>query len=172
MPKMSGIKIVSGGQTGVDQGALEAAVALGLEFGGWAPARWIAEKPLGAIPEVYRAAMREYPDQRSNAQNYRERTKANVRDSHATLILVEKLPVEGGTKLTRNFAASIGRSHHVVDMSAASAKEAALMWLRQFLGRSSTFVLNVAGPRESKSPGIQARTKAFLAEVLWDCSDV
>ena len=75
---MSGIKIVSGGQTGVDQGALEAAALLGLAFGGWAPARWLAEKPLGAIPEAYRAAMREYPDQGSNAQNYRERTKANV----------------------------------------------------------------------------------------------
>ena len=83
------IKIVSGAQTGVDQGALEAAVQLGLEFGGWAPARWLAEKPLGAIPEAYRAAMKEYPDQGSNAANYRERTKANVRDSHATLILVE-----------------------------------------------------------------------------------
>lgn len=55
------LKIVSGGQTGVDQGALEAAVQLGLEFGGWAPARCIAEKPLGAIPGAYRAAMREYP---------------------------------------------------------------------------------------------------------------
>lgn len=75
------IKIVSGGQTGVDQGALEAAVELGLEFGGWAPHGWLAEKPLGAIPEAYRAAMREYPDQGSNAQNYRERTKANVRGS-------------------------------------------------------------------------------------------
>ena len=160
------VKIVSGGQTGVDQGALEAATQLGLEFGGWAPHGWLAEKPLGAIPEAYRAVMREYPDQGSNAQNYRERTKANVRDSHATLILVEKLPLEGGTKLTRDFAASIGRSHHVVDMSAANAKEDALAWLRQFLGMSSSLVLNVAGPRESKSPGIQAKTKAFLSEVL------
>ena len=101
------VKIVSGGQTGVDQGALEAAAQLGLAFGGWAPARWLAEKPLGAIPEAYRAAMREYPDQGSSAQNYRERTKANVRDSHATLILVEKLPLEGGTKLTRDFAACV-----------------------------------------------------------------
>ena len=162
------IKIVSGGQTGVDQGALEAAALLGLEFGGWAPARWIAEKPLGSIPEAYRAAMKEYPDQGSNAANYRERTKANMRDSHATLILVEKLPVEGGTKLTRDFAASIGRSHHVVDMSAANAKEDALGWLRQFLRMSSVLALNVAGPRESKSPGIQAKTKAFLSEVLWE----
>ena len=75
---MMNIKIVSGGQTGVDQGALGAAAQLGLEFGGWAPHGWLAEKPLGAIPEAYRAAMREYPDQGSNAQNYRERTKANV----------------------------------------------------------------------------------------------
>lgn len=160
------VKIVSGGQTGVDQGALEAAAQLGLEYGGWAPARWLAEKPLGAIPEAYRAAMREYPDQGSNAANYRGRTKANVRDSHATLILVEKLPLEGGTKLTRDFAALIGRSHHVVDMSAANAKENAFGWLRQFMGMSSALVLNVAGPRESKSPGIQAKTKAFLSEVL------
>ena len=107
---------------------------MGLEFGGWAPHGWLAEKPQGAIPAAYRAAMREYPDQGSNAQNYHERTKANVRDSHATLNLVEKQPLEGGTKLTRDFAASIGRSHHVVDMSAGNAKEDALAWLRQFLG--------------------------------------
>ena len=81
------IKIVSGRQTGVDQGALEAAAQLGLEYGGWAPHGWLAEKPLGVIPEVYRSAMREYADLGSNAANYRERTKANVRDSHATLIL-------------------------------------------------------------------------------------
>ena len=166
--KKMNIKIVSGGQTGVDQGALEAAVELGMEFGGWAPARWLAEKPLGAIPEAYRAAMKEYPDQGSNAANYRERTKANVRDSHATLILVENLPLEGGTKLTLDFAVSIGRSHHVVDMSAVNAKEDALGWLRQFQEMSSAFILNVAGPRESKAPGIQAKTKAFLAEVLWE----
>ena len=34
------------------------------------------------------------------------------------------------------------------------------------LGLSSALVLNVAGPRESKAPGIQAKTKAFLSEVL------
>ena len=42
----------------------------------------------------------------------------------------------------------------------------ALAWLRQFAGMSSALVLNVVGPRESKSPGIQAKTKAFLSEVL------
>ena len=92
------IKIVSGGQTGVDRGALEAAVALGLNFGGWAPHGWIAED--GTIPEQYREKMQEYPSMGGRAQDYRERTKANVRDSHATLILVDSLPLSGGTKLT------------------------------------------------------------------------
>lgn len=158
------IKIVSGGQTGVDRGALEAAVALGLEFGGWAPHGWIAED--GTIPAEYQVKMKEYPEMGSNAQNYRERTKANVRDSHATLILVDSLPLSGGTKLTEDTAVAMMRSHKVIAMSAANAKDEALKWLRQLLGMSSALVLNVAGPRESKAPGIQARTKAFLEALL------
>ena len=160
------IKIVSGGQTGVDRGALEAAVALGLEFGGWAPHGWIAED--GTIPAEYQAKMKEYPEMGSNAQNYRERTKANVRDSHATLILVDSLPLSGGTKLTEKTAVTMMRSHKTIAMSASNAKDDALKWLRQFLGMSSALVLNVAGPRESKAPGIQARAKAFLEELLWE----
>jgi hypothetical protein len=51
-------------------------------------------------------------------------------------------------------------------MSAANAKDEALKWLRQFLGLSPALVLNVAGPRESKATGIQARAKAFLEALL------
>ena len=49
-----------------------------------------------------------------------------------------------------------------------TVKDDALKWLRQFLGRSSALTLNVAGPCESKAPGIQARAKAFLEELLWE----
>lgn len=157
------VKIVSGGQTGVDQGALEAAKELGLEFGGWAPHGWMAEN--GTIPEEFRAAMREHPDMGSKANNYRERTKANVRDSEATLILTDALPVEGGTKLTRDVAVRLRRPHQVVAMGEPGAKEEARKWLLQFEGLE-TMVLNVAGPRESKAPGIQARTKAFVLSLL------
>ena len=80
---VANVKIVSGGQTGVDRGALEAAVALGLEFGGWAPHGWIAED--GLVPAQYRERMQEHPSMGGRARDYRERTKANVRDSHATL---------------------------------------------------------------------------------------
>ena len=58
------------------------------------------------------------------------------------------------------------RSHKAIAMSAENAKDEALKWLRQFLGMSSAFVFNVAGPRESKAPGIQARAKAYLEDLL------
>ena len=66
---LQNVTIVSGGQTGVDRGALEAAVALGLEFGGWAPHGWIAED--GTIPAQYREKMQEYPSMGGRAQDYR-----------------------------------------------------------------------------------------------------
>ena len=62
------------------------------------------------------------------------------------------------------------RSHKGIAMSAANAKGDALKWLRQFLGMSSALVLNVAGPRESKAPGIQTRANAFLEELLWEAA--
>ena len=112
--------------------------------------------------------MHEYHSMGGEAQDYRERTKANIRDSHATLILVDLLPLSGGTKLTEDTAVAMMKSHKVIAMSASNAKDDALKWLRQFLGMSSALVLNVAGPRESKAPGIQARSKAFLEELLWE----
>lgn len=158
------LKIVSGGQTGVDQAGLEAAVELGLDFGGWAPHGWIAEN--GMVPAPYRGRMKEHPDCGSRGRNYRTRTLANIRDSQATLILVERLPLEGGTKLTNDFAASIGRSHRVVNIALDSAKADAEKWLDEILSGARALVLNIAGPRESKAPGIQVRARAFLTEVL------
>ena len=61
-----------------------------------------------------------------------------------------------------------GALEAAIAMSAANAKDEALKRLRQFLGMSSALVLNVAGPRESMAPGIQARAKAFFEELLWE----
>ena len=159
--KMQELKIVSGGQTGVDQGALEAAVDLGIEWGGWAPKGWRAEN--GTIPERFRAKMREH-----ESANYIVRTKKNVADSHATLILTDAYPLSGGTLRTRDFCTNLMRSHFVVSFGEADTAEKVRKWLGQFFAAEHPvpFVLNVAGPRESKSPGIQSRTRIFLAEVL------
>ena len=155
------LKIVSGGQTGVDQGALEAAVDLGIEWGGWVPKGWRAEN--GTVPERFRAKMQEHV-----SANYIVRTKKNVADSHATLILTDAYPISGGTLRTRDFCMNLMRSHLVVSFGEADAVEKVRKWLGQFFAveHPVPFVLNVAGSRESKSPGIQSRTRLFLDEVM------
>ena len=60
------------------------------------------------------------------------------------------------------------RSHFVVTFGEADAVGKVRQWLGQFFAveHPVPFVLNVAGPRESKAPGIQSRTRLFLTEVL------
>ena len=157
---LAAIKLVSGGQTGVDQGALEAAIDLGLDYGGWVPKGWKTET--GPLDKRYREKMREHV-----SGDYKDRTRQNVVDSHATLILVDNLPLSGGTLLTKRYCEN-GHSHFVISMNESSAVEKVQKWLRAFFTEDypTPFVLNVAGPRESKLPGIQAKTRAFLAEVV------
>ena len=155
------LKIVSGGQTGVDQGALEAAVDFGVDWGGWVPKGWRAEN--GTVPEQFRARMQEHA-----SANYIVRTRQNVADSHATLILTDAYPLTGGTLRTRDFCMNMMKSHFVVSFGEADAVGKVRKWLGQFfaVAHPVPFVLNVAGPRESKAPGIQSRTRIFLTEVL------
>ena len=159
--KKNELKIVSGGQTGVDRGALQAAMDLGLDWGGWAPKGWRAEDV--TIPPIYREKMQEHA-----SANYLGRTRRNVVDSHATLIITNTYPLSGGTLKTKFFCQEVMRSHFVVSLGEADAVEKVRKWLGQFfeIEHPVPFVLNVAGPRESKAGGIQKRTCRFLAEVL------
>jgi hypothetical protein len=145
-------QIVSGGQTGVDRAALDAAEQLGIEHGGWCPRGRRAED--GVIPDAYR--LRELP-----SDDYAARTEQNVIDSDATLILYEGR-LEGGTLLTRRFADERSRPWLLVKLSRPPSAEDFERWLMEF--RPS--VLNVAGPRESSRPGITERAKAWLVEHL------
>lgn len=155
------IKIVSGAQTGVDQGALHAAIDLGLEWGGWVPKGWRTEN--GTVGGIYRPKMRE-----NASGNHLGRTRRNVIDSHATLIVTNTYPLSGGTLKTRFFCQEVGRSHFVVSLGEPGAVEKTRKWLSQFFAGEHPvpFVLNVAGPRESKARGVQKRTRAFVGEVL------
>ena len=108
-------KIVSGGQTGVDRAGLEAAIALGLPYGGWVPKGRLAED--GVVPLKY-VGMQEH-----TSSNYAVRTKANVRDSDATLIIAPSLPLSRGTMLTLRTAERLPRPHHVACLVAANAMD-------------------------------------------------
>ena len=160
MKKMD-IKIVSGAQTGVDQGGLYAAIDLGIEWGGWVPKGWRTEN--GTVGQLFRPKMREHA-----SANYLGRTRRNVADSNATLIVTNTYPLTGGTLKTRYFCQEIMRPHFVVSLGEDDAVGKVRRWLRQFMQTEhpTPFVLNVAGPRESKARGIQKRTRKFLTEVL------
>lgn len=145
-------RIVSGGQTGVDRGALDAAIAAGLEHGGWCPRGRRAEN--GEIPQRYRLI--ETPSPR-----YEVRTEWNVRDSDGTLVLASGL-LSGGTKLTVECARKYGRPCMIVDLDKAPDVQAVVEWI----GENGIEVLNVAGPRESESPGITFDARRFVAEII------
>ncbi len=145
-------RIVSGGQTGVDRAALDVAIELGIPHGGWCPKGRRAED--GPIPARYQLAETDSP-------HYAARTEQNVVDSDATLILCRGQPT-GGTELTWRLAQRHGKPHQVVDL----LKPIDWPAIRRWLAKHGRGTLNVAGPRESQSPGIHDQAAEFLRRVL------
>ena len=148
-------RIVSGGQSGVDRAALEVAIELAIPHGGWCPKGRRSED--GPIEPKFQ--LRE-----TSSTRYPERTERNVADSDATLIVAD-LPLKGGTKLTHRLASRYQRPCLVVGLNDPQAVQIAASWLSQHAPET----LNVAGPRESSQPGIQAAAYAFLM-ALWNAS--
>ncbi len=146
--------IVSGGQTGADRAALDFAIAHGYTHGGWAPRGREAED--GPIPLKYQLI--ELID-----GGYRQRTRRNVKDSDGTLI-VNLGEMDGGTQATQTFAERTGKPYMIVQIDAqtkAAAAASVLAWLQKHAIKT----LNVAGPRESKRPGIYRLTRDLLQAV-------
>lgn len=148
------IKVVSGGQSGVDRAALDAALESGVGAGGWCPKGRLAED--GRIPD-------RYPLKETLTADYAERTELNVRDSDATLIL-HRGPLVGGTALTWQLAGQWKRPALCVDLGESTQLDG--QRVRDWLTDHRVGVLNVAGPRESGSPGIYRAARQFLIEVF------
>ena len=146
-------KIVSGGQTGVDRAALDAARGLRFQTGGWCPRGRRAEG--GPIPRRYRLS--ETP-----SRDYAQRTSWNVRDSDGTLVL-NRGRLDGGTLMTVELA----RKRHskpvlILDLDRRLDRSR----LRAWVARHHISTLNVAGPRESKRPGIYREARDALLKLL------
>lgn len=156
-PAPNQLLIISGGQTGADRAALDAALAAGCLCGGWCPAGRLAAD--GVIPAFY-------PLQELAGAGYRKRTRQNVIDSDGTLLTVAGgIQPRSGTALTRDFCRQYGKSHLVVDsaeLTPAAAAAQAVEWLR----REHIRVLNVAGPSGNRTPPIYPFTYATVAALL------
>jgi len=157
---MKSITIISGGQTGADRGALDAAFELGLPHGGWCPKGRKCET--GVIPERYRLQETASPD-------YAARTEQNVIDSDGTLVLYWR-EMAGGTRLTAEFARRHQRPLIEIDLAELDADQArkaqAVADVAAWLMENRIARLHVAGPRESSQPGIAERTRAFIRKAI------
>lgn len=149
-------KLISGGQTGADRGALEAAFSIGFPMGGWCPRGRKAED--GPIP-------RRFPLQETSSDKYPQRTEMNVLESDATVIFHWGIPLSKGCALTDRLAKEAGKPCGLIDLERMPEEEAAEIVIG-FIQYAQPLVLNVAGSRESKAPGIQAKVERIMLRVF------
>lgn len=149
------VKVISGGQTGADRAALDAAIHAGVDYGGWLPRGRKTED--GPLSLSYRLKELESGD-------YRDRTARNVCDADGTLIISHG-ELTGGSLLTKVYAQKYGQPWLHIDCCERSADEAIAVcgnWLHQH----RIAVLNVAGPRASGDPAIYEVVRMLVGELL------
>lgn len=132
-------KIISGGQSGVDRAALDACLKAGFPCGGWCPAGRRAED--GIIPTLY-------PLHEMDSVCYDDRTRQNILDSNATLIIYQN-DLTGGTLLTYKLANTLNKPVFLFKVSPFFIDEC-MEDLLYFLKNNSIEILNIAGPRVSQ----------------------
>ena len=132
------LKIISGAQTGVDRGALDAALNCNIPCGGWCPEGREAED--GMIPDIY-------PVKELEGGGYRQRTRKNVQDSDGTVIIYFT-ELSGGTELTKRFCENEKKPCLLIDGDEISAEVAAEK-IDTFFSDLNGEILNFAGPRSS-----------------------
>lgn len=142
------IKIISGGQAGVDRAALDFALKNNIDCGGWCPKGRKAEN--GVIPD-------KYPLRETNTGRYPERTEKNVLEGDGTLILFcsER---DRGTLLTRKLCENHSKAFLEVDLKDNFSE----LLLEEWLMNNRIEILNIAGPRESFADGIYKMAYEFL----------
>jgi len=162
---MSRLIVRTGGQTGVDRAALDVALERGLDYCGWCPQGGCAEdcpEPPGLLRRYPLLAM-------TTGRDPVERTEYNVRDADATLLVLPGDPScsSPGSDSTARLAEELGKRCLVLDLRVGDPVERCATWLAGLLEQCGDGLdLNIAGPRESESPGIYDDTTTLLRGVL------
>lgn len=154
------LTVISGGQTGADRAALEAAQLTETPYGGWCPkGGWAEDLPQPPGLLALYPNLRETPSPEPE-----QRTDWNVRDSAALLVLVGQggLAVSKGTQRAVRHAESLGKPVAIIDLSEPDPVRRA----RDFLSAFAEGAVCIAGPRESELPGLQAAARPVLESAL------
>jgi len=159
------VRLISGGQSGVDRAALDVALARGIPYGGWCPNGGWAEdcpEPPGVLAK--------YPQLvETPSADPAQRTEWNVRDADACLIVADAAgpEVSAGTVLAGELAHRYRKPLFIMKLGNADAVRQAALWLRvQQARHGAGLKLAIGGPRESEAPGIYQRAHAFIAELM------
>lgn len=152
MDLIDSLRIISGGQTGVDRAALDFALENKIDCFGWCPKGRLAED--GFIPSFY-------PLKETETPSSEKRTLKNVEESQGLLVFVDNVP-DKGTTLAIDHAETLKKPIYMVHLSMnVEDQETGILDL---LGGQNVTLVNIVGPRESNSPGIYRRTKEFLED--------
>jgi len=164
------MKLVSGGQSGVDRAVLDVALERGIDYGGWCPkGGWAEDFP---IPP---GVLAKYPNLKETPlADPVQRTEWNVRDADACMIVLEaqgvfviSVDVSKGTALAQDLAHRYRKPLLVVNLAGPDPSEQSALWLRfQERRVGAGLALAIGGPRESEAPGIYARAAEFLRLLL------
>jgi hypothetical protein len=151
-------RVISGGQTGADQGALRAARACGIPTGGWALRGWLTED--GPAPWLADWGLVEYQEGETVAERYKARRRRCVRDCHAALIFGEI--TSAGSKGLQRDCEALGKPLVWVEPGLTTPRQ-----ILEFISEAPHIKrLPTAGDRESHQPGIGARVERFLVTVF------
>jgi Circularly permutated YpsA SLOG family len=148
-------KIITGGQTGADMGGLIAARELGIESGGTAPKGWLTEN--GSQEKLLRG----FGLKECEEEGFPARTRRNVVDSTGTLLVGRYQ--SGGSRLTYDVVKELKKPLFLLTFPSPDQR---CEEFRNWLVGEEIQVLNVAGNRESQSPGIAEFTRGFLVVAI------
>ena len=151
-------RIISGGQTGADLGGLRAAKSLGIPTGGYVPKGYRTEN--GSNPDLKNL----YGLIETSSWQYPERTIRNIVESDLTIIFSARN--SPGSNMTRSYCIERAKPHLMVNPYKVD-----IDFVRSFIERisekiSDSVVINIAGNRERRSPGIEDEVEKIVVKIL------